>query len=387
MKVTTQLGALLLAALALGGCATRPYDASQPAADGIYGSQDAWLCRPGRNDLCAQPQHVSVIAADGSRTTQTLTARADAPIDCFYVYPTISQAPGGNSPLAAGPGENRAVAMQFAPFASVCRPFAPVYRQITLTGLSNLMQGKPAGVDQQIGLSDVREAWRHYLAHDNHGRGVVLIGHSQGTRMLMELIKRDIEGKPQQKLIVSALLTGLSVEVPAGADVGGTFSKMPLCRRADQTGCVVAYSTFRASAPPPGNARFGRSTKPGMDVACVDAAQLTGQPLKAMLPTRTNLLGRPDVSAAWNQAMAGVTTEFVDMPGLYRVACTHQGANNYLALGVDNAARGRRTDAIPGDLVVGGQPLADWGLHLIDVNIVMGNLLALVQRQGAAWRP
>jgi hypothetical protein len=385
MKIPT-LAPLLLAALALGGCATRLPDAAQPAPDGIYGAPEAWLCRPGRADLCAQPQKVSVIAADGSRSVRTVAPRADAPIDCFYVYPTISEAPTGNSPLAAGPGENRAVAMQFAPFASVCRPFAPVYRQVTLAGLASVVRGQGVPVDPQIGLSDVREAWRHYLAHDNHGRGVVLVGHSQGTRMLTELIKQDIEGRPVQKRIVSALLIGLNVEVPAGADVGGTFRHMPLCRRGDQTGCVVAYSTFRASSPPPDNARFGHSTKPGVDIACVDVMQLTGLPVQAMMPTRMNLLGRPDHAAAWMQAMQPIPTLFVDMPGLFKAECVKQGANAYLALSVDAAARGVRTDAIPGNVAYGGRVLPDWGLHLVDINMFMGNLLALVQRQGAAYR-
>ncbi len=383
---TKNLFALLLAALTLAGCATSQPSASIPAADGIYGDPQAWLCRPGRADLCAKAQTVTAIAADGSRTVQTFAPRADAPIDCFYVYPTISQAPTGNSPLTAGPGENRAVAMQFAPFNSVCRPFAPVYRQVTLAGLASVLRGQGMPVDQQIGLNDVREAWRHYLAHDNQGRGVVLIGHSQGTRMLTELIKRDIEGKPQQKLIVSALLIGLNVEVAAGADVGGTFKQMPLCRRADQTGCVVAYTTFRASSPPPDNARFGRAKTPDVEVACVDVMQLTGMPVKAMMAPRVNLLGQPDAAAPWMQAVAPVTSDFVDMPGMYRAACTKQGLNSYAALSVDAGARGVRTDAIPGDLIVGDRLYTDWGLHLIDMNIFMGNLLALVQRQGAAYR-
>ena len=44
-----------------------------------------------------------------------------------------------------------------------------------------------------------------------------------------------------------------------------------------------------------------------------------------------------------------------------------------------------RTDDIPGDLIAGDRVLADWGLHLIDVHLVMGDLLRLVQAQGNAW--
>ena len=99
-----------------------------------------------------------------------------------------------------------------------------------------------------LGYEDVRAAWRYYLAHDNGNRGIVLIGHSQGTSILTELIRREIEGTPVQSRIVSALLIGGpdGILVPRGQDVGGTFPHLPVCRAATQTGCVVAYSSFRS---------------------------------------------------------------------------------------------------------------------------------------------
>ena len=44
-----------------------------------------------------------------------------------------------------------------------------------------------------------------------------------------------------------------------------------------------------------------------------------------------------------------------------------------------------RTDDIAGDVVVNGQVQADWGLHLIDVNLAMGNLVEIVGRQSKAY--
>jgi len=52
------------------------------------------------------------------------------------------------------------------------------------------MRGKPIPLDPELGFRDVLAAWTHYLRYDNHGRSVVLIGHSQGSRMLMRLIRR-----------------------------------------------------------------------------------------------------------------------------------------------------------------------------------------------------
>ncbi|MBY0408873.1 MAG: DUF3089 domain-containing protein, partial [Burkholderiaceae bacterium] len=222
-------------------------------------------------------------------------------------------------------------------------------------------------------------------ANDNKGRGVVLVGHSQGSRMLLELLKRDVDGQPVQQRLVSALLIGFNVMVPTGADTGGSLPTLPLCRTGTQTGCVVAYSTFRETSPPPPNARFGRSNTAGAEVACTDPVRLSGQPLRSMLIREANLLGQPVLRAEWAQGLDGVTTPFVDLPGLMRTTCVKDGPAHYLALGLDGTKRGSLPRDVPGDIVVNNRTLDDWGLHLIDVNVVMGNLLDLVRQQGTAW--
>ena len=123
---------------------------------------------------------------------------------------------------------------------------------------------------------DVRDAWRYYLEHDNRGRGVVLIGHSQGSFILTELIRREIDGKPIQSRLVSAILLGATLSVPQGKDVGGSFQHLPLCRKPSQVNCLVTYVSFRATSPPPANTRFGKVTEPGMVAACTNPAALAG---------------------------------------------------------------------------------------------------------------
>jgi hypothetical protein len=44
-----------------------------------------------------------------------------------------------------------------------------------------------------------------------------------------------------------------------------------------------------------------------------------------------------------------------------------------------------RTSVIPGDVIVGGKIQTNWGLHLIDANLTMGNLVDIVRQEGAAW--
>jgi hypothetical protein len=65
--------------------------------------------------------------------------------------------------------------------------------------------------------------------------------------------------------------------------------------------------------------------------------------------------------------------------------CATSGAFNYLAIHVKSDPAGARASDINGDVMFGGQVQPDWGLHLIDANLAMGNLVALVADEGRAW--
>jgi hypothetical protein len=352
---------------------------ARAADDDFYARPEGWLCRPGASDLCATPIIATVVQSDGSRATRVLKPNPAAPIDCFYVYPTVSEDPAGNSGMTSGPGEKRAVAQQFAAFASVCRPFAPIYRQVTIAGVEAVLQHEPLPVDFKLPYEDVREAWRHYLAHDNEGRGVVLIGHSQGARILARLLVHEIEGKPEQRLLAGALILGFDVEVPEGKDVGGTFKTIPLCRAAGQNGCVVAYETFPATALPSDDSRFTHPETPGMEIACTDPAALAGGRLDPILATQTNLLGKPPLDPGWAAFVKPLDAPFVSLPGIASGHCVKGKNTSYLSVSINPpTAPGVWPATLPGNLVVDGRPLKSWGWHLIDVNVAMGNLIDFV---------
>jgi hypothetical protein len=356
-------------------------------ADDPWSSPEAWLCLPGRSDLCAGPIRRMTLDAEGKVTRDAVAADSDAPVDCFYVYPTISTDPAGNSSLTPGPGERRAVEQQFAALSSVCKPYAPMYRQVTLAGLISAMSGKPLPIDRELAYADVVAAWKHYLTEFNKGRGVVLIGHSQGSRWLADLLQREIEGQPAQKQIVGVYLAGYNFEVPSGQLVGGTLKTMPLCTKAAQIGCVVAWTTFRASAPPPENSLYGLSRKPDVEIACVDPVALSRRPLSSYLSVRANLLGVADAQTDWQTLVSDQAQDaaFVTLPGLLSTRCVKSGNLSYLAVGLTPTAGGRQPTDIPGDIRSQGKVLDNWGLHLVDVNLVMGNLQSLIGQQSTVY--
>ncbi len=359
-----------------------------PAAKNDYSNGDNWLCRPGRQDACAIDLSTTVISASGKLTREEWAANPNAPIDCFYVYPTVSNEPGGNSDMIPGPPEKGVIRAQFARFGSKCRTYAPMYRQVTLSALRATLSGSPIPVDREMAYNDVADAWNYYLEHDNKGRGVVLIGHSQGSGILTLLIKNKIDGKPVQSRIISAMLLGTNLPVPKGKDMGGAFQHMPLCRAANQTGCVVAYVSFRALAPPTANSRFGKVAGENMMAACTNPAALGGGSgeLKAYLGTRgSGFVAEEAGPGPWVKPEQPITTPFVSVPGMLTAECVNNESGSYLAVTVHGDPAAPRGSDIGGDVAFNGQVLAEWGLHLIDANLTMGNLLDIVDAQTKAY--
>ena len=355
---------------------------STPAAKIDYSDGKNWLCQAGRKDSCAVDLTATVVAADGKLTKETWQDNSKAAVDCFYVYPTVSLDTTPNSDMNAGPEEHNVVLAQFARFGSQCRTFAPLYRQVTLTALRANMSGKPMAADRSLGYNDVVNAWNYYLEHDNKGRGVVLIGHSQGSGVLTQLIKNEIDGKPIQKQLISAILMGTSLQVPKGKDVGGAFKEIPLCHSETQIGCAMAYASFRSTVPPPANSLFGRAPE-GMMAACTNPANLRGG--SGQLHSYFSNRARPEGNAfEWSKG-AKIDTPFVSLPGLVTAECVNNEHGSYLEITVHGNPVDARTDDITGDVITNGQVQANWGLHLIDAHLAMGNLVDIVNKQAKTY--
>lgn len=378
---TALLGVFLLTAC--GQNSTAPTEpGTSPATPTFertdYADLDTWLCHPGKsvNDACKADLTATVIEEDGSTRIETFEAAADPAFDCFYFYPTVSLDTTPNSDMTAGPEELSVVANQFARYGAACRLYAPIYRQATLLSLRTAMLTGTATADAEMRWADIVDSWEHYLEHENNGRGVLLVGHSQGSGMILELLKKEIIGTPVQDRIVAAHPIGTLAHL----NEDGTFGGMPVCGSADQTGCILTYVTFRSEAPPPPESRFGKITETGDRAICASPPALSGDgvALDAYMPRAS--------AGVMENAEYGVEfdTPFVKLPGLLSGECLMNATHDWFAVTI-NAADGPRTDDIQGDIVANGEVLADWGLHFIDVNLTMGNLVEIARQQGESW--
>lgn len=366
----------------------------QSTGENIYASGDKWLCLPGRTDAsvdaCVGDWSTTIINPDGSAVVEPFIADPNAPIDCFYVYPTVSTDLSGNSDWDVDIQETGVVAIQLARFGGVCKLYAPVYRQITLTALAS--DGAGFSIDRDVPLADgdVKAAWDYYLKHYNNGRGVVLIGHSQGSYRLGTLIKEHLDGNPVENQIIGAHLLGANAPVKIDGSAGGTFESFPLCQARDDIDCFTGLVSFRDTSPPPQGGYFGFSEKDDEMNACVNPAAPNGGKalLNALVPTRKLLAdrtARAENTIRWSEQHPTVDTNFVSVPGLLSGECKRQNGASYFSVSINADPNDPRTDEISGDLVVDGEVYKDWGLHLVDVNLVLGDLVDMVRAQGAAY--
>jgi hypothetical protein len=288
------------------------------------------------------------------------------------------------SDLKIQPAEKDVALYQAAYFRPACRMYAPMYHQVTEIGAPNLGLLTLAELHEQY--NSVLWAFRYYLAHYNHGRAFVLIGHSQGAFTLSRLIRKVIDPNPALRhQMLSAMLFGGGVVVKAGKLIGGNYKHIPGCTSPSQLSCVISYSSFNG-APPMGNV-FGDSTYsptdaslpllPGQQILCTNPAALGGGsgyldsvfPL-AFPPAIGNEI--PPSETLKNRA-ATAWYEFTDA---YRARCEQSKGSTILEVtGVNGAPQPYATGVLG--------PL--WGLHQLDVNLSLGDSVHLVESEAKAY--
>ena len=221
--------------------------------------------------------------------------------------------------------------------------------------------------------------WRDFLAHDDDGRPIILIGDSQGSAILIHLIATQLDHDPSVlRRLVVAIVPGGNLQVPTGKTVGATFTQVPICTSTTQFGCAIAYSSYPSEPPP--DSLFGRpgqgvslqslqTTRRGQQVACVNPAALSGGTTDLdpyfITQTQTSLTPPPP-------------THWVTYPDMYSATCTSRGGATWLQVSHLAGSGDRRP-------VVTEKLGPTWGYHADDVNLALGDLLHDVAGEEAAW--
>jgi hypothetical protein len=310
------------------------FDAEPKPPAPNYADPDAWAARP------AKPSHA---------------------IDVFYIQPTTFPGPGWNADFRDASvnaiTDGGVMKTQATAFSDCCDLYAPRYRQASARAAGSTTGDGAKAYD--FAYQDVLRAFTYYLQHDNHGRPFILAGHSQGALLSARLLEEVIDGKPEAKRLVAAYIVGIGL--PQGF-FGKAYKTVGICRRPDDTGCVVSWNSF----------------VPGSDVTAYLAHsesryvdRFGDDPSKAILCINplTFDLDRPAGDAKLHLgAVRDAASIASPVPGLVGAECK----NGILFVDAGGAA---------GVL----KPLPNGSLHLQDIELFYGNLRKNAGVRGRAW--
>jgi hypothetical protein len=125
-----------------------------------------------------------------------------------------------------------------------------------------------------------------------------------------------------------------------------------------------------------------------MEAACTNPAALgggRGQLHAYLASTRSGSSSSAAEPPPWLTPSQTISTPFVSVPGLLSAECVSNDKGSYLEVTVHGDPHDPRADDIAGDVIANGKVVPSWGLHLIDVQATIGNLVDIVGRQAKAY--
>jgi hypothetical protein len=209
------------------------YPFKSPNGQPDYANLDYWAAHPDKKD------------PSDSVPRPLLAEVRDTLADVFFLHPTtFTDKKEAARPNAAidddyinAKTDYSTILLQASAFNQQSRVFSPRYRQ---AHIGNFYGADSALAVQalQLAYSDVRNAFRYYLQHNNNGRPIIIASHSQGALMAIELLKEFFDNKPLQQQLVVAYVVGWPLEK-------NSFTSLRACAEPTQTNCVCSWRTFK----------------------------------------------------------------------------------------------------------------------------------------------
>lgn len=168
------------------------------------------------------------------------------PLDVFFVYPTVISDTDQREFNISDPNHKaralrsikRCTAM-FKPFANV---YAPYYRQVSLLPAIAALTTDNSAVFSNA-VSDVEAAFLYYMAHYNQGRPYVIFSHSQGSDLMLEVMRRNFNRPSIATNCVAAYTLGIGISGKWLAE----NKHLTFATGETDTGCIITWNTQLAT--------------------------------------------------------------------------------------------------------------------------------------------
>lgn len=247
-----------------------------PLPANAYDDPKMWVARP------------DIVKDNPALWTPAGVSAATAPQKAavFFIHPTSYITTFGDAHWNArlGEGEADATARRFvmgqaSAFNAAGRIWAPRYRQANYGAF--LTEGPEGDKALAAAYRDISQAFAAFLKANPAGP-LILAGHSQGSRHLLQLLREQVAGKPVADRIAAVYAVGWPVSVEADLPALG----LPACADAAQSHCIVSWQSYAEPADPSAVIEtFGRKTG------------YTGKPRKG-----THMLCTNPITGAFNGA-------------------------------------------------------------------------------------
>ncbi|WP_022682654.1 DUF3089 domain-containing protein [Sphingobium bisphenolivorans] len=212
-----------------------------PLPADTYDDPKMWIARP---DIMRD--NPALWLPQGVRNTPANTPKAAI----FFIHPTsyITTLGDAHWNMRLDDREAFATARSFvqnqaSAFSAAGNVWAPRYRQANYGAF--LTREKAGDKALAAAYRDVTLAFDAFLKANPAGP-LILAGHSQGSRHLVQLLKDRVAGKPVSERIAAAYAVGWPISVEADLPALG----LPACARRDQAHCIVSWQSYAEPADP-----------------------------------------------------------------------------------------------------------------------------------------
>lgn len=242
-SITTVLGTFIALSTwgVLSSCTPRyasyisTYEVPPAAATPDYRNLYYWAAHPWKED-------------PSDSLPNGLTDRVrDTLVDVFFIHPTTytRKREGWNADINDAElnvkTDYSSILYQASVFNQHARIFAPRYRQGHLGAF--FADSSVSGPVFAEAYNDIRAAFQEYMKEYNHGRPIIIAGHSQGALMAERLLREFFDGKDLRKQLVAAYVVGWPV-------MRNYFQELRVCSTPQQTGCFCSWRTFQEGYQP-----------------------------------------------------------------------------------------------------------------------------------------
>ncbi len=173
------------------------------------------------------------------------------PVDVFYILPTAWTSSDNTYPQICAIDEPTLMqgappwfAIQATAFGTFANIYAPYYRQDNLSSVDrlNIIAGTPT--------TDVTAAFDYYIRNYNGGRPFFLLGHSQGSTVMSNLLSSYMRAHPE---VLKNMIAAYAIGTPITAQYLADNPHLKFAEGPDDTGVIVSYNTEAPDQDPARN--------------------------------------------------------------------------------------------------------------------------------------